>query len=386
MDEHLFAARVRAVAAFEGISFVELVRLSGLRPGTDFRHADLSRTDLRNQDLTDYDLSHASLRGAMIQGAIFNGTVKPHQTREAIAGTPAVVIPIGERLLAQRPSLASKIGENVFIPGGVLEALQQLADAPQRRMRRSGVYIGDSSDLVRRRLAHHFTNLSRTLKASGACFVLFEPDVDLDFDILDVVLRYLKKSGIPLFVFVFPQVIESDPIGSQLAMARLRALDPSIWLNTSKVPVPSAGRPRPIGKPAQFFAELERCRANTIAFIRAFAASTPRSASPTARRGIEDEAAKPVLITGARRNRERLSAAVMRELATAEGYFYPDRFHVFIREDLYSADEVSAIGGQFGGRRSVAAFSTFRPEHAEQEFFVVAGPASSSVWNTLHLR
>jgi len=52
-------------------SFVELCRVSGLNPATDFRWADLRGIDLSNELLTDFDFRGADLRNANLHGAQF---------------------------------------------------------------------------------------------------------------------------------------------------------------------------------------------------------------------------------------------------------------------------------------------------------------------------
>lgn len=387
MSRPLLANRLQAVAGSDTHSFVELVRLSGLKPSRDFKYADLSRADLRGQDMRAFDLSRASLKGALIIGARFNETVRRAQLEEAIAGVPAVVIPIGERLLAVRATLGRHLGENVFVPDAVLEALRPLADAPQRRVETDGVYLGDSSDLVRRRLSHHFKRLSNTLRASGVCFVLVEPDTDFDFDILNVVLRYLRRDGIRVFVFVFPQLMEREPVGAQLLAARLRNLDADIWLSMSKA---QAGRRTNLhGKPTELLSQLERSRERVLGFIWVAANARPQIISSRERVKRDFGETMPVLIDGARRGRESLAAAISRDVTN--GYpgelYLAERHHAFIREDLYSADNASIIAGQLGGQRAICEFSTYaRRADFEAEYFVASGPASSGIWDALKLR
>ena len=59
-----FQEEVQKVEAAETKNFIELAKLLGLNPKTDFVGADLRNTDLSNLDLRDVDLSYADLQFA----------------------------------------------------------------------------------------------------------------------------------------------------------------------------------------------------------------------------------------------------------------------------------------------------------------------------------
>jgi len=385
MSNQLLFARVRAISAAESDSFVELVKLSGLEPRRDFRNADLSRADLRGQDMRSFDLRGASLRGALIQGARFNNSVSRAQLKEAIAGVPAVLLPVGERLLKLREAVARHLGEKVLVPEAVVDSLSQLLDEPMRRQRRIGAYIGDSSDLVRRRLSGRFRDLSRTLKASGACFIVAEPQTDLDFDTLNVIQGYLRRDGVRTFSFVLPQAMMSDPALSALAQARLRALPKGSWMNLNET---RRGHKTHLhAAPPQGLSLLENAREKVIAFVWVVANARPQWCVRARLKGVGVGEAE--LFDGARRPRESIADAIIRELYddSPDAWGFAERQHVFVREDLYSTDLGSIIAAKLGGQRVTVEVSTFpHREGYAAEYYAVAGPAASDIWNALRLR
>lgn len=383
MNRRIMATRLRAIADSDTHTFTELVRLSGLNPQQDFRHADLSRTDLRNQDLRAFDLTYANLRGAMTVGALFNNTVRRAQLSDAIEGVPVVVILIGERLLAIREELVRYFGGNVLIPSAAAEAMRTLVDAPMQRAQAAGVYLGDNTDLVRRRLSRHFRQLSRTLRASGACFILFEPQSSFEFDILDVVMRYLRKDGLEPYVFAFPQSLEREAAGAQIVVSGLRGIG-GACTNMSKAHL--GRRVNFYPRTTQRLSQIERSREQAIGFVWAVANARPKTpAVPNDRYPYGD--GSTALIDGTRLGTESLASLFKREVGKVfSEYYVPERCHVFLRDDLYSSESSSQIAAQFSGQRTRFEFSVFPSRSGfEPEFMAFVGSSDSRIWDTLQV-
>lgn len=380
MNLRLFTAQLRAVAAAETAGFVELVKLAGLKPEKDFQYADLSRADLRRQDMRRFNLKHADLRGALIQEALFNNTVSRRQLSEAVAGVPVILIPIGEQLVGKRVDIARHVGEEVLLPGQVMEGLAQLGSDPERRQRRFNAYIGDNTDLARRRLSRHFKGLSRTLKASGAAFILLEPDRDLDFEALSVVQGYLERDGVKAITFILPQAMNNKGTGASLTAARLRALPEGSWINLDEGE--AGARTQFYARPTQSLSHLERAREKALGFV--WVVANARFQWGKLGRDNWYSKTNAHLFDGIRRNRESISGAIVR--AVAADNILPDRHHVFVREDLFAADLGSILTGQLGGQRTSIEVSSY-PARAglSAEYYVVSGGADNRIWSALRL-
>lgn len=381
MSDAILATRLRAVAACDSTSFVELVKLSGLKPNRDFRHADLSYADLRGQDMSAFDLSHADLTGALLLGATFNATVTLQQRAAAINGARAVVIPIGEALLQDQDRLTTFFGDQVFVPAKVCKALRQLAQDPDRRLRRLGLYLGDGTDLARRRLSKPFRAIAPTLRASGACYILLEAKTDLDFDALRVIQGYLRRDGVKTIILALP----TAEAAGQLAATRLRSLPAETWIGMEK---PSSGRRvRLYSLPPQSLTHLQRMREKTAGLVWAVANSLPRVEDQVRRPGYSYALATSV-VDGARRGTEPLDRAMVRDVAASSpgGDDVPStgRRHLLVREDLFSNDVATRLNANLGDQYTPCSIATFPVRSGfDPEYYVISAPRDNDVWKTL---
>lgn len=76
--------RIARVVAAETLNFNELVRLAGLDPATDFRHADLAGTSMPGADLRGFDFSFSDFRNVDLTDASIAGA---RFERADLAGT-----------------------------------------------------------------------------------------------------------------------------------------------------------------------------------------------------------------------------------------------------------------------------------------------------------
>lgn len=135
-------ATLAALAAADGSTFTELVRIAKLDPAKAFRDADLSGIDFAGCDLSGYDFSGADLTGssfrhASTDGAIFKraktaGTAWPngHGPRHARIASAA-------RHLALRP-------HQVAIVDAVIKALSKGKPKPSLTLLPPGVVIASA--------------------------------------------------------------------------------------------------------------------------------------------------------------------------------------------------------------------------------------------------
>jgi hypothetical protein len=180
--------------------FVELVRVSGLDPKRDFRHADLSGADLRGADLTEFDLSHARLNGALLAGARLNETVHPEQMAQAVMTAPVICFFVGRACTDASKDILADLGPS-FIPGEESMAAVETARMDRDRTlhlkvtrvrnQPSTPSVGLPPELVAREVA-------------GASAGLVFCDVRNAFDAfaLSELLDALHTARVPYFAFV----------------------------------------------------------------------------------------------------------------------------------------------------------------------------------------
>lgn len=376
-SEAIFAGRVRAVARAENVGFAELVRLAGLDPRHDFRHADLSGVDLRSQDLRAFDLSHAVLDGARILGAQFNRSVSQAQLRRAIRTARAMAVLVGEHLLSDEGVIEQRLGGEVYVPRGLNEALRRSDRDRERRLQRTGAFIGDNSDLVRRRLAQAMKIATPT---HGVSFVIAEPETDFDFDALGAVVGALERRSLRPFVFLLPHLMAAEGSGEDLVRARVRALNPENLVNFS-APV-ERGRNLQVKNPARLAQQALADLAKTLDFLLALSSSTP-FAGTGAHRVRDGFDTHPWLVRGTRKTRENLAATIIRATEDAQPNYLSGRQvrGVLLREDVVEPDLPSRIAGGFGAAGGGVDVGVYpRREGDDAHFYVLSGSPSSNIW------
>lgn len=379
MNDLLFARQLQAVNSLETDSFVDLARVGGLNPRSDFRDADLSGTDLRNLDLTAFDFTNARLDHALIAGAIFNKTVRPEQLVRAVYDIEFVVLTIGEHLLAMRQHMAAYIGPRAHVSRAINEALVQLADDPDRRMRRTGAYVADNSDLVRRRLSRPFREAQHTLRSAGRVLILFEPTVELDFDILDWVTRTLDRAKIAYFTLLIPQALD-DQFG--VVRRRFATIPQKRFLSMENRLAQWRGGFS--GKETRAFSQLDRARELAVGYARAVANAQSPVLEPSRPRQMGD----PVdgerflsIIDGRRNGLETLAEAFAAlKLPGRAG----QRTQLLIREDVFASSDATAVGkvaATVRGKVRIGSFAAMGGGDAE--FYVAQGEVGSPAWDVL---
>jgi hypothetical protein len=375
-SDAIFAAQVRAVARADNVGFSELVRLSGLNPRNDFRYADLSGVDLRGQDLRAFDLSHAVLDSARILGAQFNRTVSRTQLRRANRKARAMAVLVGEHLLADEAVIRQRLGYEVYVPQGLNEALRRSDRDRERRLQRTGAFIGDNSDLVRRRLAQA---MRIATPSHGVSFVIAEPETDFDFDALGAVVGALERRSLRSFVFLLPHLMAAEGRGEELVRARVRTLVPENLVNFS---TPIERRGAQIKNPARLAHQALADLSNTLDFLLALSSSTP-VAGTGAHRSHEGVDSHPWLVRGVRRQRENFATTIVRAVEEAQPKSLSGRQvrGVLLRQDVVDADlpsRVAAAFGAAGGGVDIAVYP--RREGDDAQFYVLSGSASSNIW------
>lgn len=385
MDDARFAARVRSLAAADAQTFTALAAVAGLNPRRDFRHADLSGVDLRNEDLRDYDFTNASFRGARILGAQFNDTVKRSQLKDAAATVRGLTLLIGEPLLSDMSRIGDVVAPHFALPHTLITAIRQVDADRERRQRESGAYIGDSSDVVRRRLSGPFRTYLKTLPARAPALILFEPEGDFDFDTLNVVIANLRRAKREPFIFLFPQWMDREPSGSALVRARLADLPEAIRMNMA---TSTSGRRIGFYKGAsQSLSQLQRSKEKVLGFLSALSWSLLMTFPPPAPfvSGADADMGEVWLQDGVRMGRETLPEAIDRALAMDDGGYRAERRVVFMRSDAFDRPDAEALArrGRPGQRWDLASF----PVRAgfEAQFYILSGPAHSSVWEVVRL-
>ena len=85
-DHDDFTKRLEMLASHETDNFIELTRVSGLDPTSDFIGADLRGVDLRGLDLSEYDFTNADMEGALIDGTVFQDGMKENINFQSSVG------------------------------------------------------------------------------------------------------------------------------------------------------------------------------------------------------------------------------------------------------------------------------------------------------------
>ncbi|WP_395671208.1 pentapeptide repeat-containing protein [Phenylobacterium sp.] len=383
-SEAVFASQVRALAGADNPTFADAVRLSGLDPRYDFRHADLSGVDLRGQDLSAFDLSHAVLDYARVLGTRFNRTVSRKQLRRAIRTARAMAVLVGEHLLDDEALIAQRLGVEVYVPRGLNEALRRSERDRERRLQRTGAFIGDNSDLVRRRLAQA---MKVATPAHGVSFVIAEPETDFDFDALGAVTNALERRSLRPFVFLLPHLMATEASGLGVVRARVRGFNADNLINFAAPEVDrSQGQVR---NPARLAQQSLADLAKTLDFLLALSAATMVFRTGGLRGRILHEEGHPWLVRGARRGHENLATTIIRAVEEAQprgGYGHLRR-GVLLREDVMDPDLPTRIAGGFGARAAAVEVGTFpRREDDDFHFYALSGPPRSNVWRAFASR
>ncbi len=382
MNDLLFSRRLQAISSLESESFADLVRASGMDPRYDFVQADLSGTDLRNEDLTAFDFSHANFDRAQIAGALFNKTVRTQQLTRAICDLNLAVIPIGVRFLALHDQITRFLGNKIYLSRAIRDALAQLADDPDRRLRRTGAFVGDHSDLVRRRLSRPFREAAHTFQAASRCLIMFEPDSELDFDILDWTLKTLERARVPAYVFAFPHTLD-DKFG--MFTRRMGAVLPERFVTFEGTA--AHWRSGFAEKDSRQFSLLERARELALGFTWAAAHATLVRPSSTGQYRIRPSGRDGVRfdIGDGRRNAgEPLSEAVIREAGKQGVYGGSQRGLLLIRDDILSTeDDTTALRtlGKVTGPLNIATYPM--REKMEAEFYLAYGGLEAIAWDVI---
>lgn len=384
MDDTRLTARVRALAASDSQSFSALSALAGLNPTRDFRFADLSGVDLRDEDLRAFDFTNASFRGAKVLGAQFNNTVRAHQLKEATASVRGLTLVIGEALLTELSRIHDVVSPHFDLPHGLATAIRQVDADRERRQQRSGAYIGDSSDLVRRRLSRPFREYLRTLPARAPALILFQPEGDFDFDTLNVVIANLRRSKREPFVFMFPQAMDREASGGALVRARLEHLPKSVRMNLAASP--GGQRAGIYAGATQTLSQLHRSKEKVFSFLSALSWSLlmtfpkPEAVKPDG----EDFAWREVtLLDGVRMPRESLIDAIDRTIVHSDDY--SERHVVFMRSDAFERSDAETLArrSRRDSRWDLASFPV--RSGFEAHFFILSGPAQSSIWEIIRM-
>lgn len=378
-NDGAFSESVQRVIASQSDRFTDLVRASGLRPESDFRHADLSGADLRGEDLRKFDLSNACLHGALIAGALFNRTVSKRQLAEAEKSSRAVVAMIGERLLALEEGSQKLLGPDLVVPKQFVTAARMVGWDQARRHREKGVHLGDSSDLAHRRMSQPFRLHDRTILNSRAAVVLFEPSDDLDFDSLSAVLLRFGRANKNPIVLLVPSLMESDSTGQAILRARLRNLSPESVLNLSR------GMESPDGARRDTLAEHARRRG--LEFLAAIARSQAILLPPLHQAESYGQRA-PWLLDGSRSGRHGLYSSITSDLQKSEDDLefpssWTSRRHIFIRQDLYDKAPAETLVRTLTPRLGSCALSVFPPSKKSPkiEYYVLTAPPFSPIWS-----
>lgn len=384
MDDKTFAARVRALAASDGQSFSALTALAGLNPRRDFRQADLSGVDLRGEDLRAFDFTNASFRGAQVLGARFNDTVKASQLQAAAATVRGLVVLVGQSLLTDLSRISDAVAPFFALPHPLMTAIRQVDADRERRQERSGAYIGDSSDLVRRRLSSPFRTYLKTLPARAPVLILFEPEGDFDFDTLNVVIDQVRRSKREPFVFMFPQWMEREAPGIAIVRARLAEFPASIRMNLAETP--SFVRViRQYPDRSASTSQLQRSKDRILGFLSALSWSLLMTFPRPGSAAFEFSDGEVWLQDGLRTGRESLVQAVDRVLEAYSGGYRAERRVVFMRSDAFERGDAEALAvrSQSRVRWDLASF----PVRAgfDAHFYILSGPAESSIWEAVRL-
>lgn len=381
-SEAICESRLREIAASDNLGFVALVRLAGLNPGRDFRYADLSGADLRGQDLRAFDFTGAKLDGARIVGARLP-RVSGAQRRTMVQAGRAMTVLVGERLLADETQIAARVGQDVFLPRAVNEALRRSEADTQLRTRRTGAHIGDNSDLVRRRI-------NGALKASPlprhpATLVLAEPETDFDFDALSAIVARFEQAGQRPFVFLLPHVMAVEESGEKIVRARLANLAAS---NVMAFLPELDRRGAHLRKPERVAAQGVADRALVLDFVVAAASFQPCGPPVMGRfPGMKAQIA-PFLGRGARKARETLAASIARTLATRPtDYSGRTRRIIMVREDLLDPEEAGKVVHALKPVAGVCHIGSFTggPQDPAEHYVVDAKP-ESNLWGVFGVR
>lgn len=377
--ERAFVGSVQRVVASPSDRFTQLVKLTNLKPESDFRYADLSGADLRCEDLRRFDFSHAAFRGALVAGALFNDTVSPRQLAMAEKSSRAVIALIGEGLSAVEDNGRALFGPDVVVPRQFVAAAQKVGVDQARRHRETGVHLGDSSDLARRRMALPFRLHDRTITNARAVVVLFEPADDLDFDTLSAVRTRFRRAQKTPMIFLIPDLMDGASTGQAILKARLRNLPSEAVLDLS---IGARGIPT-----LQRRALAEHSRDRGLGFLAAMAQSEAISLPPLVDDGWGDRDAAPWLLEGARNGRRGLYSAITADLQQAEDDLRlsqsgSTRRHLFVRRDLYDQVPAETLTRTLAPRHGVCALSVFNAtkKMPDAEYYLATGSPSSPLW------
>ena len=378
--EALVLSAIQNLAATRTRRFTELVRLTPLDPARDFRFADLSGVDLRGEDLSSFDLSFATFDGARTIGAKFDSRrVSRRRLSRSNRTARAIVILVGEALLAEESYVDSELGLDAFMPKELNEAFRQAVRDTERRRQRTGIHFGDNSDLVRKRLPREMRRAREDVLDPS--IVLVEPGSDFDFDVLTATLATLERQRSRPVVMLLPRLMSNEPNGEAILRARTRALDSA---NTISIAGTSPG---PVRDAARLVSYATADRAAALGFITALTSANVLS-QQTFRQEYKEEVDRLELDRASRQHGEDLGSAVQRLDAarrlsanTARG---ARRRLVLIREDAFTSDDPSRIATSVRRDTSELQVATF-PRRAEEqvELYSVAGPRRSHIWSSV---
>lgn len=151
-------SRLLEIAAADGATFVEIVKISGLDPASAFRGADLrgvdfAGSDLRGFDFTDANLREASFRGASLLGAVFDegavalsapmvAELSPHPGRPALTLLQLDCIESVLRDLAERGRALALMP----LGTGRSAVLREVAARAMRPGDRAAVIVGTAAE------------------------------------------------------------------------------------------------------------------------------------------------------------------------------------------------------------------------------------------------
>jgi hypothetical protein len=382
MQERDFSTRMQSVISSVSDRFTQVVRASRLNPATDFRYADLSCADLRGEDLRQFDFSHASFRGALVAGAMFNDTVKKRHLADAEKSSRAVVALIGNRLAPLEDRSQAYLGQDIVVPKHFTSAARMVGADQDRRRIETGVHLGDSSDLARKRMARPFRLHEHTIVNSRGAVILFEPLDDIDFDTLSAVRTRFQRAEKPAMIFLLPELMEDGGARETILNARLRQL-PSEALIDMSVAASAFSAGISTGDD-----RVAHTRDRALGFLAMLPRTEAMISPPIPTGQAYDYAGSPWLLDGARRGRRGLYSAITSDLEEAEDQnrvgTTPDRRHVFIRRDLYDAVPAETLARTLTPRYGSCALAVFDPvKKSEVEYYVASGPSESPMWRLM---
>lgn len=378
-SEAVFASQLRNVASSKSDCFAELVELAGLDPKRDFRNADLSGADLRGQDLSAFDLSYANLTGALIVGAKFGASVSRRQKRTAVETARAMVLLVGDHILEDEAYISQTLGLDIFMPTELNEAYRHSVRDSERRRRKTGNFVGDNSDLIRRRL-HRAINTARS-SVDGVSIIVFEPTSDFDFDALGVTIRALeRREQRPLVIFL-PQKMCLEENGRRIVKARVGSLDSANLLNFSLGAEALLG---PVKSNSRLHAKVLADRAIALGFVSAL--STSKVVAKFASKVAYLNTRAPLkLVHGRLRRGEDAGSAIYQTILDRAEWEDDSRVcrTILISEKLFSPALVQRLASRFFSSRELT-FGIFPKRGNEQsDFYCYTGPNKSNIWHAL---